>query len=822
VSTRKPSGRPSEKGTAHPIDQCHDLQIFIDRTPSEVPRSPEVADQAEGPPAVAARDVRFRDFIPTQEHQEQQQGSVIASRYITIANSEVVEAFEFPFSNDEVRKFIYSLAANKAHLNDCTDFGAALFDALFRRSIRDLYRDLVKSAESSGATFRLAIATAVPSLMIVPWELLCLSRTGALPHFLIYNPQTYLTRSLRLFDRARFSAMSLGNEELRILLVSANAIRDKPIDVATEEQMLRYVVEETPHLGGVQFQHLRDASVNKLRRALADFQPNIVHFACHGIYARDEGGGMLALAAEDDPNAVDPIDAYRFAILMREIDTINLVFLNTCHGARQGPDGVFSGLAQCLHANDIPAVVALQYVLLDKTAHAVVLNFYRYLLRDRLSVEESVSLVRRHLFLNRYPLQECFGMALYQGNATLSWMSGQPPSKEGRIDRQDFSQVVNAFQEAQQQVLLKKVSSELAKIRGLLMGLESLDPADVLLMIHIFGDASIATDILRRLAGSGVHASILLPLVRLALVLCQTRHEQEEVVTGLLLLPATDPDQYLRDHTELISEALPVGFYEDSTRQILAEAIKVDAEHRTFGLVVPRGGTAPVREVILSLPQSSKEQPSELESYGEPRWRALAGMTQTEGVALLLPGGARIKILAQGAQVAEYREGQWNTFDSADFVAKVGILAESTGSGRALLLSILGKAFLAAELGKGRSFVLQGKDDVLSHCHAGYKSGAELSGELAAKSVADINDSHFLKLVEGDNAVVLSHDGKVLAINAALAPNSATIVQRLPGTGSRHLAAQKLTKDLDCIAVVVSDDGPVTIFFGGEVVVRRL
>jgi DNA integrity scanning protein DisA with diadenylate cyclase activity len=197
-------------------------------------------------------------------------------------------------------------------------------------------------------------------------------------------------------------------------------------------------------------------------------------------------------------------------------------------------------------------------------------------------------------------------------------------------------------------------------------------------------------------------------------------------------------------------------------------------------------------------------------------------MTRAEGIALLLPGGARIKILAQGAQLAEYKEGRWNIFDSGEFLTKVGMLAENTGCGRTLLLNLLNKAFLASEQEKGRTFVLQGKDNVLSHCHSGYKSGADLSGELITKPITDIDDVHFLRLVEGDNAVVLSHDGKVLAINAALAPGPETIVQRLPGTGSRHLAAQKLTKEIDCIAVVVSDDRPVTIFFGGEVVVRRL
>src|SRR5882724_2133234 len=91
VNSPKPPVRPSQKRAALPIDQCHDLQIFIDRAPSAAPSSPEVADQDEWP--ITARDGESRDIIPTAEPRERQKVSVTASRYITIANSEVVEAF---------------------------------------------------------------------------------------------------------------------------------------------------------------------------------------------------------------------------------------------------------------------------------------------------------------------------------------------------------------------------------------------------------------------------------------------------------------------------------------------------------------------------------------------------------------------------------------------------------------------------------------------------------------------------------------------------------------------------------------------------------
>lgn len=40
--------------------------------------------------------------------------------------------------------------------------------------------------------------------------------------------------------------------------------------------------------------------------------------------------------------------------------------------------------------------------------------------------------------------------------------------------------------------------------------------------------------------------------------------------------------------------------------------------------------------------------------------------------------------------------------------------------------------------------------------------------------------------------------------------------------GSRHLSAQKITKETDALAVVVSEDGPITVFKEGEVVDRVL
>jgi CHAT domain-containing protein len=225
----------------------------------------------------------------------------------------------------------------------------------------------------------------------------------------------HLIRSLRLFNRAEFAAAALGDKDaIRVLLVTASPGGLGQIDTFKEERMLRFIIEESPNLGNVRLEVLHDATVQRLRDTLLRFKPHIVHMACHGGYNQEEDLGFVALVSPDDPSREDLVNSYRFATLIQEPETVQLVFVNTCFGALQGNLFAFSGIAQCLHAIGTPDVVALQFVLQDRTAHAIVLNFYRYLLREGLSVEDAVTTVRRHLFMNGYIFPESFGLMSVQ------------------------------------------------------------------------------------------------------------------------------------------------------------------------------------------------------------------------------------------------------------------------------------------------------------------------------------------------------------------------------------------------------------------------
>jgi len=137
------------------------------------------------------------------------------------------------------------------------------------------------------------------------------------------------------------------------------------------------------------------------------------------------------------------------------------VFVNTCYGAFQGTSSAFSGIAQCLHAIGVADVVALQFQLLDTTAHAIVLNFYRYLLREGNSVEDSITKVRRDLFMNGYIFPESFGLTMYQGKLNIRGLTQTSPQSASSVRPMEFNQFTEMFGKKIEKEILNKVSSEL-------------------------------------------------------------------------------------------------------------------------------------------------------------------------------------------------------------------------------------------------------------------------------------------------------------------------------------------------------------------------
>lgn len=193
-----------------------DLQIFLTRTPGEQ------VFKYEGLPSFTISGEAQQIFqnlgnIRSDSYLgERGTNGTSAITYIAVANSSVVETIQFPFSPKHVLHMTRLLESNKARLIDCMEFGTQLFNCTIHGSIRDLFRILSNQSE----TLRLTIATSIPELAILPWEMMCDTKSDSYPKFLCFQPSIRFCRALHLFDRANFKLKKALGEDKKIRILS--------------------------------------------------------------------------------------------------------------------------------------------------------------------------------------------------------------------------------------------------------------------------------------------------------------------------------------------------------------------------------------------------------------------------------------------------------------------------------------------------------------------------------------------------------------------------------------------------------------------------
>jgi formylglycine-generating enzyme required for sulfatase activity len=104
---------------------------------------------------------------------------------------------------------------------------------------------------------------------------------------------------------------------------------------------------------------------------------HIFHFVGHGGFDDRRDEGLIALA--DAEGNAQFYSASEFSNLLADHQSLRLVLLNACEGARGGARDVFSSTAATLVRRGLPAVVAMQYAITDKAAIEFAQTFYERL-----------------------------------------------------------------------------------------------------------------------------------------------------------------------------------------------------------------------------------------------------------------------------------------------------------------------------------------------------------------------------------------------------------------------------------------------------------
>ncbi len=221
----------------------------------------------------------------------------------------------------------------------------------------------------------------------IPWELI------RDPHadYLALSRQTPIVRYPRVLTARPLVEVKLP---LRVLVVISSPDDQTKLDVEAEWQALQESTIDVRNRGLLEFERVEDAQLVTLQHKLregVDYQ--VFHYIGHAAFNEHSQTGMLAFEDPKTNNTV-PVSGEALARELSEENSIRLVVLNACQGARENVSDPFAGIASSIVARGVPAVVAMQFSISDLASRYFSQEFYRAL-SEGYPIEAAVAEARR-------------------------------------------------------------------------------------------------------------------------------------------------------------------------------------------------------------------------------------------------------------------------------------------------------------------------------------------------------------------------------------------------------------------------------------------
>ena len=257
--------------------------------------------------------------------------------------------------------------ASGVKVRDTTrDLGRGLFEALLPPEVATCYRSSLGTARAGGKGLRIRLRLDAPELALLPWEFLydeaerehtCLDRG---------------TPIVRHMEMARASHPLTIRPPLRILGMIASPVDLPDLDVGREKRHMEEAIRHLRDEGRVSVQWLAGQTARDLQKAMIGGPWNVFHFIGHGNF--DGAEGQVALADEQGRSRL--LSATQLGQLLAGHDSLRLVVLNSCEGARASATDLFSSTGAVLTRRGIPAVVSMQDAITDRAALEFSRMFY--------------------------------------------------------------------------------------------------------------------------------------------------------------------------------------------------------------------------------------------------------------------------------------------------------------------------------------------------------------------------------------------------------------------------------------------------------------
>lgn len=288
-----------------------------------------------------------------------------------------------------VREAVARLERHDTNEAFLKNFGESLFDKLFTNRIRDVFHHSLGQVRAEGVGLRLRLRIEPPELSSLPWEYLYDEDEN---FFLATSPEILVSRYIQV---ARPLAPFLVDLPLRILVVISSPADLPLLNGDAEENLTRLALGSLVEKKEVELDVLHTATRKGVQSKLQDKEYHVFHFIGHGDFVDDRG----FLAFVDESGRCRLVNEEDFSDLFLGYRPMRLIILNACQSAETVTKKAFVGLAPHLVRRGIPAVIAMRYSILDRTATLFSEEFYKPLAKGY-PVDTAVSEARRAILLD--------------------------------------------------------------------------------------------------------------------------------------------------------------------------------------------------------------------------------------------------------------------------------------------------------------------------------------------------------------------------------------------------------------------------------------
>jgi len=298
-----------------------------------------------------------------------------------------------------------TMGANvKENVKHIRKFGNSLFSSVFQGPVLDCFQ----SQRDEPIRLRLYFQKEQPDLLRIPWEFMFDGR-----HFLAASPKMTLTRALEGLSCRQTKPVG---HKLRMLGVISSPI-DLPgshrLQTGKERMIIHQAVDSAYVSDRIEIDFLDKASIQNIQETLAKEEYHILHFTGHGIYSRQERTCYLLL--EDDFGSAMRVDNDTVADLLSRHQSLRLVVLSGCQTALAAGHRVLGELPALLLTKNIPAVIAMQYSVTDRSAMDLARTFYTGI-GEGLPLDLALTRARRALLASRNEGMVDFGTPVLYGD----------------------------------------------------------------------------------------------------------------------------------------------------------------------------------------------------------------------------------------------------------------------------------------------------------------------------------------------------------------------------------------------------------------------